>query len=190
MQEIEMESKNLLTKKEYEAIIQFFQLSEEQAKTQINYYFETSDFKLKANGAALRIRKKDNDWVLTLKQPYQDGLIETHDSLSEIEAMQAIEGKMIDKPNVNKQLNKLNISINDLQYGGYLQTDRLEVTYKEGLVVIDYSIYNGKSDYELEVEAVSKITSETIMQELMEHLNIKKKATPNKIERFYQTLTQ
>ncbi|CQR47993.1 CYTH domain protein [Paraliobacillus sp. PM-2] len=188
VQEIEMESKNLLTKQEYKDLIHYFNLDTEVPKKQVNYYFETPDFHLKNTGSALRIREKNGQWTLTLKQPYHEGLLETHDQLTETEAKQATNDQIIDKPNVGKQLKQLKVDRTTIQYMGSLETHRFEVPYKNGLVVIDFSKFNGYSDYELEIESSSKLTSETIMKELAEILDISIKHTPNKIERFYHTL--
>lgn len=187
-QEIEMESKNLLSKDEYERLLNFFQVEENQSKQQINYYFETNDLKLKANGAALRIREKNSNWMLTLKEPYQEGLIETHQTLTEKEAKHWIAGSPTSAPDIEKRLQLFDISCSELKFGGKLKTNRIELPYEGGLVVLDYSEYNGQFDYELEIEADTMKQSEAIMQKLLNKLDIKQKPTPNKIERFYQTL--
>lgn len=187
-QEIEMESKNLLTEIEYNKVIDFFQLDKDAAISQINYYFETEDFQLKEHGSALRIRKKNNQWQLTLKQPYQDGLLETHDTLTEQEANSWISNQLIAKPSVKKQLDGLKINFQAIRYGGSLKTNRLEVPYKQALIVIDYSVYNDTFDYELEVEATSMKKSDDILTELIDQIQLTRKHTPNKIERFYHSL--
>lgn len=188
VQEIEMESKNLLTEKEYNILIDFFELRKEDALLQINHYFETPTFELKNKGAALRIRKKKDIWQLTLKEPYQDGLLETHDTLTEKEANSWINNKLIAKPAVGQQLDHLGIDFQALRYGGSLKTNRIELPYKQALIVIDYSIYNNTFDYELEVESDTIKKSEDVLKSLMAQLQISKKPTPNKIERFYQSL--
>lgn len=57
-QNIEIEFKNMLTKEEYELLLTHFQVGKEDLFEQENHYFDTSDFALKANHSALRIRKK------------------------------------------------------------------------------------------------------------------------------------
>lgn len=192
VQEIEMESKNLLTKIEYDKLLTFFDVTAKQAKQQVNHYFETTDFQLKENGAALRIREKNKQWTLTLKQPYQDGLLETHEHLTEEEAHYAIQDPryLLHYTKVTAPMRALDINTDKLIYGGSLETQRIEVPYQQALVVIDYSIYNGCTDYELEIEADSKASSEFIMKQLTDNLEIAIKHTPNKIERFYQSLSK
>ncbi|MBM7571544.1 CYTH domain-containing protein [Aquibacillus albus] len=187
-QEIEIEFKNLLTKQEYDQLRSTFNLENVTPIKQTNHYFETKDFKLKNKGAALRIREKNNLWQLTLKEPHEEGLLETHDPLTEEEAKSWLDGSIIPKPHVAKQLNQLGIDFATLHYGGALTTHRLETYYKDTVVVLDYSTYNGKVDYELELEAKDKVYGENIFQELLVNNRIAKRKAPNKIERFYSTI--
>lgn len=187
-QEIEMESKNLLTKKEYIRLLHFFSVDDHNKTKQRNYYFETEDFQLKENGSALRIREKQNQWMLTLKQPYQDGLLETHHPLSKEQVDQWLQGNPCPAPTIDAQLKDFGVERSALEYGGSLETERIEIPYKNTTVVLDFSRYNGLTDYELEVEANSLSLSQEVMEELLTSLEIKQKTTPNKIERFYQSL--
>ncbi len=52
----------------------------------MNHYFETPSFSLKEAGSALRIRHKGATYTLTLKQPAEVGLLETHQVVTEEEA--------------------------------------------------------------------------------------------------------
>ncbi|SEO50999.1 Uncharacterized protein YjbK [Amphibacillus marinus] len=187
-QEYEIERKNLLTKTEYEALLDFLNHSHIEPIIQVNHYFETKNFDLKKRGAALRIREKNNQYTLTLKQPHKDGLLETHDSLTHAECKQWLKQQPVIKTNIANQLEQLSIPIEGLFYGGMLQTNRIEVSYLGGLLALDHSIYNNKEDYELEVEAPTVKLAESIMHDLLTKLSITRKDTPNKIVRFYQTL--
>ena len=60
----------------------------------MNHYFETPDFSLKA-GSALRIRHKGETYTLTLKQPAEIGLLETHQVVTEDEAKMMMETNTI-----------------------------------------------------------------------------------------------
>ncbi|WP_407271035.1 CYTH domain-containing protein [Radiobacillus sp. PE A8.2] len=187
-QEIEIEFKNLLSKHEYETLAQVFGVKDQQGVVQTNHYFETNDFKLKQNKSALRIREKNNLWQLTLKEPHMEGLLETHDTLSEIEAQSWLNGDILPKPEVAKQLNQLGIDFAKLTYGGSLTTTRKETTFKNTIVVLDVSQYNGQQDYEFELEAKDREHGELIFNEIMHAHGIKIRNTPNKIERFYNAL--
>jgi uncharacterized protein YjbK len=186
-QEIEIEYKNILTKKEFELLLNTLPFSIE-GKTQTNYYFETKDFRLKENGAALRIREKQGAYQLTLKEPNETGLLETHDTLSEEEVDKWLSGKPIAKEHTQKQLDKWNITPSTLTYFGALTTVRREIPYRDVLLVLDYSTYNGQADYELELEAPSEEVGRSVFQSLLKQFAIPERKTPNKIQRFFQSL--
>src|SRR5690625_3099304 len=90
-QEIEIEYKVLLTKKEFEKIASSLPFSANSV-TQVNHYFETNQFNFKKQQSALRIREKNNKYTLTLKQPHEEGILETHDQLTEEEYNHWING--------------------------------------------------------------------------------------------------
>src|SRR5690625_4831450 len=118
-QEIEIEYKVLLSKTQYERLAK--NLPFPAAMTQVNYYFETDQFDLKTNGSALRIRKKNGNYVLTLKEPHEEGILETHDKLTTAEFFQCIAGNPVDKPKTMEQLKKKGIEIEQLNYYGPLR---------------------------------------------------------------------
>lgn len=187
-QEIEIEFKNLLTKDEYDLIHDFLGFDKIDTLEQTNYYFETDDLRLKGNGAALRIRMKQDNWELTLKEPHPDGLLETNDTLTAAEASAWVSGDIMPKENVFNQLSKMGINADKIKYRGKLVTKRKEKRYQQTTVVLDYSQYNGTSDYELELETDKRAYGEMIFEELLKDNNISKTTTPNKIQRFYASL--
>ncbi|WP_047982372.1 CYTH domain-containing protein [Ornithinibacillus contaminans] len=187
-QEIEIEFKNLLTKAEYDLLLEHLPFPE-SGQEQINYYFETPDRKLQMNGSALRIREKNGSHQLTLKQPHEVGLLETHDTLSHKEAMEWINHHPIVKEATTKQLKQLNISVTDLKCYGSLTTIRREFRDKGLIYVLDHSIYHNQEDYELELEAPNFQDGITAFEALLQNFNITKKETPNKIARFFNSLT-
>ncbi|MGN8644592.1 CYTH domain-containing protein [Gracilibacillus sp. HCP3S3_G5_1] len=189
-QEIEIEFKNLLTENEYQQLVQHFCTYGLIETRQKNHYFETADFQLKKQHSALRIREKEGQFQLTLKQPNPDGpgLLETHCHLTSKEAQRWIDGQICWKEEIGTALNSLRIDIQDLKYGGMLETYRLECNCNHTTVVLDKSHYNGYTDYELELEAESEQHGRKVFQELLTAHHIPKRKTANKIERFYHTL--
>jgi|SRR5690625_3163779 len=186
-QEIEIEFKNLLTKDEFDLLLN--QLPFPAASDlQINYYFETKDFLLRQNKAALRIREKNNTYTLTLKQPHPAGLLETHDPLTKEEATSWITGKIIPQAETSNQLKQLGIPQEELLCFGQLVTKRKEIQFKNTIVVLDESTYNNHLDYELEVEAPYYQVGLQVFNNLLATYQIEKKHTPNKIERFFATI--
>ncbi|MBU5468512.1 CYTH domain-containing protein [Virgibacillus sp. MSJ-26] len=187
-QEIEIEFKNLLTKEEFNQIRTYLSFPD-KGIVQTNYYFETKDFSLKNNHAALRIREKSGEYTLTLKQPEGQGLLETHDCLTRVETDEWLSGHPVSKPHTAKQLADMDIDPSNLIYYGSLTTTRLEYNHKGFIYVLDDSHYNNHSDYELEIEAPSYDVGLTTFNQLLTTLSIPRRKTPNKIERFFSSLS-
>ncbi|MFP7494775.1 CYTH domain-containing protein [Terribacillus saccharophilus] len=187
-QEIEIEFKNLLTEAEFNQLYKSLDMENTPVIQQVNHYFETKDFQLKQLGSALRIREKNGKFQSTLKQPHADGLLETHDELTEQQAKAWLQGKITLGPEISKQLQELGISAAELVYGGALETVRRERRYLETTVVLDKSTYGSTTDYELELEAHSYAHGEHVFQSVLSEHGIGKRETPNKIQRFYDSL--
>ena len=187
-QEIEIEFKNLLTEAECNNLDKAFNMKNVPEIQQVNHYFETKDFQLKQHGAALRIREKNGKYQSTLKQPQGEGLLETHDFLTEQEANSWLQGYITLGPEISKQLQELGISPADLTYGGSLETIRREQSYNDTIIVLDISKYSDITDYELELEAQSYAHGEHVFSTILTENGIVKRKTPNNIQRFYDSL--
>ncbi|KGX85442.1 CYTH domain-containing protein [Pontibacillus marinus] len=189
-QEIEIEFKNLLTQTEYELLTEELPFDTDHRFTQTNYYFETEEFDLKERGCALRIRKKKDSWTATLKEPHVDGLLETHDTLTEEEVRAWMNDVPSPAPNIELRLQNMGLSFSEVQFKGALITERMEVPYKDTLLVLDRSHYNQQTDYELELEAKEKEHGERVFNEILNQYSIPKRETPNKIQRFFSTVSK
>lgn len=187
-QEIEIEFKMMLTENEYNTLRQHRPFPK-QAVTQTNYYFETEDFLLKQKKCALRIRKKNDTYTLTLKQPHKQGILETHKSLTESEAKSWLDEKPILDEEMTNYLEMLNIPINNLKFYGSLTTERRQFEQHNIVYVLDKSFYNNEVDFELEIEAPTQNLGKQSFQSLLDEFNIKQKQTLTKIERFFNTRT-
>jgi len=185
-QNIEIEFKNMLTKKEYELLLTHFHIQEGDLFEQENHYFDTSDFALKANHSALRIRKKNDGYELTLKQPHPDGLLETNKVLSKEESEAIFATGKINDEKISNLLVEMNIVPASILYFGSLRTIRAEKTIGNGLLVLDHSFYLKKEDYELEYEVSNREEGEIYFTELLSCLNIPVRKTKNKVRRFYE----
>lgn len=155
-QEIEIEFKNIVTKEEFDTLCKSFSI--EAFTKQVNHYFETPDFSLKEAGSALRIRHKGATYTLTLKQPAEIGLLETHQVVTEDEAKMMMETNTIIQGAVVDQLHKLQIPVSALTYMGSLTTERAETLFKDGTLVFDHSFYYNHDDYEIEFEVQDEET--------------------------------
>lgn len=184
-QEIEIEFKTMLTKEEFTTLHQRLPFPA-QPIVQTNYYFETEDFSLKAHASALRIRKKGDQYTLTLKEPHPEGILETHDSLTEEEANEWFQNNPVTEAKVAQQLKNMNISTEDLRYYGALTTERY--TFREGKVeyMLDKSFYHEAVDYELEIEASSQVEGQRALHTLLEEQRLKERKALPKIARFFE----
>ncbi|MBT2678232.1 CYTH domain-containing protein [Bacillus sp. ISL-35] len=184
-QNIEIEFKNMLTEKEFNFLSSYFKLEQVHFKKQINHYFDTPSFTLKDKGSALRIREKGNEFELTLKQPAQQGLLETNQILTEGQANEALKTGKLPDGEVKGAVSYLMSDMDQLQYFGSLTTVRAEVEYKEGLLVLDHSYYLNTEDFELEYEVTDELEGFRNYSNLLTELKIPVRQTDNKIKRFY-----
>ncbi|MFD1360153.1 CYTH domain-containing protein [Lentibacillus salinarum] len=187
MQEIEIEYKNLLGQEEFDRLLTELSFPH-TPQIQTNHYFETADFTLQGLGSALRIREKNDAFTLTLKEPHPDGLLETHDPLTQQEANQWLNGNKTAGKRVVKRLAEKGISSRDFIYFGSLTTKRREFHGNHVLYVLDESHYHGITDYELEIEATSEADGRQAINAILVDFNIRKRKTPNKIQRFFAAL--
>lgn len=185
MQEYEIEFKNLLTKAEFDQFLHHFQLTEEDFFVQQNAYFDTKQFHLKEHTCALRIRRKQNKQVLTLKEPYKEGLLETHQVLNEQEEQMIMAEGKLPEGSVKNRISPI-IQQNPLVLLGKLTTKRAQIPYKEGLLVFDASTYLQCEDYEVEYEVSDFQKGEIIFLDLLSQFDIPKRTTKNKIQRFFE----
>lgn len=187
-QNIEIEFKNLLTKEEFAKLKSFFQIEDSMFVKQINHYFDTPTYSLKELSCALRIREKNCTYEMTLKQPVQEGLLETNQPLTSTEVDVMLKTGLVPDGAVNDELRRLKIALHEMVCFGSLATERAETEYRNGLIVLDYSSYLNHHDYELEYEVNHFETGEQNFLELLHSLEIPVRKTDNKIRRFYNAL--
>ncbi len=187
-QKIEIEFKNLLTYKEFKLVKAYFQLTDNDFMKQRNFYFDTPELELAKQKCALRIREKQGNYELTLKQPFKKHeLHETNLSISKQKACSFIKDGLFPETanELRTILASLQVSPNSLMHLGELTTFRSEFAYKCGKLAIDHSFYLGVEDFEIEFEANEKSAGQEIFLQLLKQLGIKKKTTKNKITRFF-----
>ena len=187
VQEIEIEYKTLLTKQEFTTLLHALSFPQDSV-SQTNYYFDTINFALKEHLSALRIREKEGKYTLTLKEPHVEGILETHDQLSSNEFEQWINGQPIPKENVTNQLTAMGVIVPHLLFYGSLYTERRSFTEDGIIYVLDKSSYNNITDYELEIEAPSKIKGKEALRKILEKFPVVEQKSITKIERFFTTL--
>ncbi|WP_335869949.1 CYTH domain-containing protein [Bacillus sp. 2205SS5-2] len=184
-QEIEIEYKNLLDEQEFNLLLRHFSVSDEQFSTQENFYFDTEDYFLKEKGCAIRIRTKNHQHILTLKQPLEVGILETHQPLTNEEKEKMLDYGLIPQGQVKEALESISLPLDSFTYFGSLQTKRAQVNYKRGTLFFDQSHYLSKIDYEVEYEVQDPEEGKTVFLTLLRELNIPTRQTHNKIKRFF-----
>lgn len=188
-QEIEIEFKNIVSEADFKKLVSIFSVTKADFAKQTNHYFDTVDFKIKGTGSALRIREKNQKYTFTLKQPHSVGLLETHQEVSLEDLLESQVGKF-PQGDIEKQLQSLNIGLNECIYLGSLTTIRAEVPYKQGTLVFDHSIYFDAEDFEIEFEAKDEIQGKKDFIDLLSTHNIPLVETENKIKRFFNKWKQ
>lgn len=184
-QELEIEFKNIITEEEYKKLLSIFSISEEQFALQENFYFDTANFDLKQAGMALRIREKHDTYTLTLKQPVERGILETHQKLSNRQAESLLNGGTLIQGQIADIISQLSIQTDEIKYFGSLKTKRVEFEYNNGLLVLDMSSYLNFTDYEVEYEVTDEKIGQVNFHALLQTYHIPIRRTENKIRRFY-----
>jgi uncharacterized protein YjbK len=184
-QQIEIEFKNMLTKDEYDKFIQIFKIERRDIFKQINYYIDSDNFSLKEKMCALRVREKNGNYKLTLKQPVLEGLLETDQPITKEQFQQICDKRIFPEGPVTKVINEIGLSCSDLKVLGKLQTNRISFPYKDGILFLDHSEYLGKVDYELEYEVNDRSKGEKEFLHLLNSYHIPNRETDNKINRFF-----
>jgi uncharacterized protein YjbK len=185
-QEIEIEFKNLINKQQYLTLLNDYSSLRGPIFEQVNHYFDTESFLIKASQSALRVRYKGNNYVLTLKQPHPEGLLETHQKISDLEFVTLKQQGTIPNGEMATQLRDLlGGPVPKLAYLGHLTTTRTEIALDQGLLVLDKSSYFDQVDYEIEFECDDASSGRRAFKQLIDSWGLSWKEPENKIQRFY-----
>ena len=170
---IEIEAKVLINEDDYNRVLKFYKKEELQKVTQLNYYIDTDDLLLKQFGIGLRIRQKDF-FVLNMKAPLQEGLLEKKESISEKEFDNFINNGVFPNGSIKNLLLMFGVDITKLKIQTTLKTERIVIeNFSDNEVfAIDKNYYNGLIDYELELEGTSLERAKNSLKEKCEELNI------------------
>lgn len=165
MENVEIEYKVMIDKKGYEKLLNYFN-GQLYSFKQTNYYFDSVDEKINKNKLSLRIREKNNKYIATLKEPYENGRLE-HEYIVKDNEIKSFPKQIINL------LDKYKIKINELYNFATLTTIRNEIKIeKDSLLCIDYSTYNETEDYEVECESSSLEKGKEIIESLLNSLSI------------------
>ena len=192
MPEIEKEFKNLLTKEQYEAIAGDYQSVFTKDVTQTNSYYDYEGL-LQQHKMALRIRIVEGKETgeITLKIPQS--------SLEVLEYTEVLPVDILNAYNHDKQfrlptslqetLENKGITLQTVNQTALLTTHRLEGALSENeWLVLDESHYNGKVDYEMEMEVRSLELGEPVFLGILAKYNIERRQAESKIKRALSTI--
>ncbi|MBO0429599.1 CYTH domain-containing protein [Vagococcus fluvialis] len=192
--ELEIEYKNLLTKLEYQNLLEITNLTKENIHEQTNIYFDTKNGILKEKRQGLRIRLLPQKIEFTLKVPQKNSYtyLEITDVLNAFDLDKSLEEQTdLSKSDVLNYLANENILVTDLKEIGSLTTKRAEKKLdKNTLLVLDESHYYGVTDYELEMEVLDSTIGQKTFENFLAENNIPVRPAKKKIARMFERKQQ
>ncbi|NCU32906.1 MAG: CYTH domain-containing protein [Candidatus Moranbacteria bacterium] len=175
---IEIEFKTIVTKEQYENILNQFGLRDNIFK-QINYYFDTDDYALNQNQIVLRIRKKhDHYYKVTLKSQSEKGAYENHVLLSKAQAEDMIEHGFHTKDFFEPLDYHVMFKVS-------LDNYRVSTPYQDGVLFLDCCHYCNTIDYEIEYEVNDYDQGYQVFQSFLKDHSIEYRPTKRKSERAF-----
>ncbi|MBO0487654.1 CYTH domain-containing protein [Vagococcus fluvialis] len=192
--ELEIEYKNLLTKLEYQNLLETTNLTKENIHEQTNIYFDTKNGILKEKRQGLRIRLLPLKIEFTLKVPQKNSYtyLEITDILNVFDLDKSLEEQIdLSKSEVLNYLANENIFVTDLKEIGSLTTKRAEKKLDQNtLLVLDESYYYGVTDYELEMEVLDSAIGQKTFENFLAENNIPVRPAKKKIARMFERKQQ
>lgn len=192
--ELEIEYKNLLTKLEYQNLLEITNLTKENIHEQTNIYFDTKNGILKEKRQGLRIRLLPQKIEFTLKVPQKNSYtyLEITDILNVFDLDKSLEEQIdLSKSEVLNYLANENIFVTDLKEIGSLTTKRAEKKLdQKTLLVLDESHYYGVTDYELEMEVLDSTIGQKTFENFLAENNIPVRPAKKKIARMFERKQQ
>lgn len=192
--ELEIEYKNLLTKLEYQNLLEITNLTKENIHEQTNIYFDTKNGILKEKRQGLRIRLLPQKIEFTLKVPQKNSYtyLEITDVLNAFDLDKSLEEQIdLSKSEVLNYLANENILVTDLKEIGSLTTKRAEKKLDQNtLLVLDENHYYGVTDYELEMEVLDSAIGQKTFENFLAENNIPVRPAKKKIARMFERKQQ
>lgn len=187
-QELEIEFKNMLTAEQFNKLCLYFECTPSSFFKQVNDYFDTPTLALRDQHSALRIRHLPGIHDLTLKQPHDGVILETHQQLTDDENQDMIHFGVMPAGDVEQQITQMGIDVDKLIHLGQLRTERCEFPYKNGTLFLDHSFYLKLEDYEIEMETSDSLNGKQLFEQLLREHNIERQPSASKIARLYKAL--
>ena len=193
MLQVEREFKNLLTKSQYHSLLEDFKPLLTKEITQTNSYYDWDGI-LQSHKMALRIRIVEGKTVgeITLKIPQSslEVLEFTHEMPVEM-LLKYNEQKQFSLPlSIKEALESNGVFIEKVKQISLLTTHRFEgpLSNNEWLV-LDESYYNGKVDYEMEIEVQNLSLGEEVFLQILQKYQIQREQAESKIKRALSSIS-
>lgn len=193
MLQVEREFKNLLTKSQYHSLLENFKSLLTKEITQTNSYYDWDGI-LQSHKMALRIRIVEGKTVgeITLKIPQSslEVLEFTHEMPVEM-LLKYNEQKQFSLPlSIKEALESNGVFIEKVKQISLLTTHRFEgpLSNNEWLV-LDESYYNGKVDYEMEMEVQNLSLGEEVFLQILQKYQIQREQAESKIKRALSSIS-
>lgn len=168
---IEIEVKALLNESDYHRVLEYFKDEAKEPVEQVNFYIDTKNNALRRHEISLRIRKL-NGYMMTLKTPLSEGLLEKNQLISESEFTKFIENKVFPEGPISEFIQRLYIEPAELMPLATLTTIRYNIPYNGFLIALDKNTYNGKVDYEIEMEGNSVEKARFYLEKVFQTIGI------------------
>lgn len=177
---IEIEAKALIKEEDYNKLIKEFENENSFFFDQTNYYVETKNFDLKKLGVGLRVRSINDKFVLTLKAPMSEGLLEKEENISEDQFVMFEKKNIFPECSLKDFIIMLGFDIKKLKIMAKLRTHRTQLELDEGkhILCIDRNEYNNLVDFELELEGNSLGKAKTRLEQFCIEHEIEYKDNP------------
>lgn len=177
--------RTLLTKEEYVKLCEMYY--DKKGNMQVNYYFDTPRFTLKASDIGLRVRKREK-YELTLKRKKGYVNQEINNTISSDDFKNLLSTGLIPDQEIATELEDV-LKEQLLENYMSLSTFRISVQIKSGKIAIDKCVYVDKKDYELEYETSAPYEqAKKEFVEMVKEFGIQYKKGLPKIKRAYEAL--
>lgn len=160
---IEVEFKQLVNQEQFNNLIKLYPNA--VFIKQVNTYYDTAAYDLRKNNIALRIREKNNKYIVTCKLPNDKGVKELEWECSENSADALMSAELL------AIFTKLGITAK-LEAKGSMTTNRATIVLAKAELCLDHNYYNGKEDFEVEYEQTQDHDGLKVFLKLLEEANI------------------
>ena len=172
---IEVEYKILVSKENFEKLSNLY--PNKTFNKQVNTYYDTKNNDLRKNHCAMRIREKNNTFMITLKVPANKGHEEFECFVDENSS------KMFKICEIKNILDNLGI-IDEVIVIGECTTHRAVIKTDKAELCFDINEYNGITDYEIEYEQTCDHDGITEFNKILSQIGLSyTQNCPSKIKR-------